>query len=144
MSDFVSAGRILIIPRGDWDNQEEYKMLDLVRHGRTIYLAKKTSTNIEPGTDNNEEYWFKFYEPSGDLDDKANGRGISFLIEDGVPYMEYTVSARQIVYENGVPIEMANEADMNAALANIYDGNTANDAPPEATMDAILAEIFNS
>ena len=52
----ANAGRILIIPRGDYDNEFPYEMLDLVYHNGTSWLAKKTVVGIEP-SEENEEYW---------------------------------------------------------------------------------------
>ena len=54
----ASAGRILILPKGDYDSTKEYEMLDLVFHGGTSWLAKKSSVGVEP-SDANAEYWFK-------------------------------------------------------------------------------------
>lgn len=53
----ATAGRILIIPRGDWIESETYEMLDLVNHGGTSWLAKKHSIGIAPSTDTSD-YWF--------------------------------------------------------------------------------------
>jgi hypothetical protein len=44
----ANAGRILIIPKGEWNADETYEMLDLVKHNGTSWLAKKTSVGIEP------------------------------------------------------------------------------------------------
>ena len=52
----ASAGRILIIPRGDYDANSTYDNLDLVKYKGTSWLAKKTVTGIEPSTENSE-YW---------------------------------------------------------------------------------------
>ena len=54
----ASAGRVLILPKGDYDSTKEYEMLDLVFHGGTSWLAKKSSVGVEP-SDANNEYWFK-------------------------------------------------------------------------------------
>ena len=55
----ASAGRILIIPKGEWNAETEYEMLDLVYHNGTSWLAKKDVVGIEP-SDANKEYWHKF------------------------------------------------------------------------------------
>lgn len=52
----VNAGRVLIIPKGAWDNQTEYAMLDAVRYNGSMYIAKQASTGIIP--DSNPTYWF--------------------------------------------------------------------------------------
>lgn len=57
----TTAGRILIIPKGDYDSTITYEMLDLVKHNGTSWLAKKESTGIEP-TIENAEYWQNMFE----------------------------------------------------------------------------------
>lgn len=52
----ASAGRILIMPKGNYNAETEYQMLDLVISGGTSWLAKKPSVGIEPSKAN-EEYW---------------------------------------------------------------------------------------
>ena len=57
----ASAGRILIIPKGDYDANSTYDNLDLVNHNGMSWLAKKTTKGIEP-TEENTEYWQKMFE----------------------------------------------------------------------------------
>lgn len=52
----ASAGRILIMPKGNYDSSITYEMLDLVKHNGTSWLARKTAVGIEPSVDN-AEYW---------------------------------------------------------------------------------------
>ena len=52
----ASAGRILIMPKGNWSAETEYEMLDLVYHNGTSWLAKTISKGIEP-SEANGEYW---------------------------------------------------------------------------------------
>ena len=55
----ASAGRILIMPKGDYDSSVTYEKLDLVHYNGTAWLARKTVLGIEP-SDANSQYWFKF------------------------------------------------------------------------------------
>ena len=55
----ASAGRILIMPKGDYDPSVTYETLDLVHYNSTAWLAKKVVVGVEP-SDANSEYWFKF------------------------------------------------------------------------------------
>lgn len=55
----ASAGKVLIIPKGNWDETAAYEMLDLVYYGGTSWIAKKSSTGIAPG---HEEYWQKMFD----------------------------------------------------------------------------------
>lgn len=57
----ASAGRILIIPKGNYNAETEYEMLDLVSNSGASWLAKKVVKGIEP-SDANAEYWFKMCE----------------------------------------------------------------------------------
>lgn len=52
----ASAGRILIMPKGNWSAETEYEMLDLVYHNGTSWLAKKDVVGVEP-SEANSEYW---------------------------------------------------------------------------------------
>ncbi len=56
-----SAGRILIMPKGNWNAETEYEMLDLVYHNGRSWLAKKNVMGIEP-SDANSEHWMKMCE----------------------------------------------------------------------------------
>jgi hypothetical protein len=55
------AGRILLIPRGDFDANTEYHMLDFVHYNRNSYVAKKTTTGNLP---TNTEY----FQPMTDIE----------------------------------------------------------------------------
>lgn len=52
----ANAGRILILPKGDYDASATYEMLDLVFYNGTSWIAKKTVAGIEPNRTNGE-YW---------------------------------------------------------------------------------------
>ena len=74
----ASAGRILIMPKGNYDSSATYEKLDMVRYNGTSWLAKKTSVGIEP-SDANSEYWHDLFgKPlnsiSGEL--TVNGAGV--------------------------------------------------------------------
>ena len=51
------AGRVAIVPKGDWSADATYKRLDAVTYNNTLYFAKK---NVPAGTEtSNTEYWSK-------------------------------------------------------------------------------------
>lgn len=51
------AGRVAIVPKGEWSANATYKRLDAVTHNNTLYFAKK---NVPAGTaTTNTEYWSK-------------------------------------------------------------------------------------
>lgn len=52
----ASAGRVLLISKGDWNAQATYTGLDWVRHNGAAWVCKNTCTNVEP-TENNTANW---------------------------------------------------------------------------------------
>ncbi len=69
----TTAGRILIIPKGDYDSTVTYEGLDLVRHNGTSWLAKKESTGIEP-TIENAEYWQNMFDAEAFVDARIEAK----------------------------------------------------------------------
>ena len=83
----ASAGRILIMPKDDYNAETTYEMLDLVKHNGTSWLAKKTVIGIEP-SDDNSEYWFKMCE-AVDLSEYVKRSEIDSIVEAKIKeYME--------------------------------------------------------
>ena len=70
----ASAGRILIMPKGNYDSSATYEMLDLVSYNGASWLAKKTVVGIEPSAANSE-YWHNMldFDPSDFESRKSNG-----------------------------------------------------------------------
>ncbi|MBR4406085.1 MAG: hypothetical protein IKT30_06895 [Bacteroidaceae bacterium] len=56
----VNAGRILIMPRGEWDALTSYNMLDLVTESGVAYLSKQTNVGQDPALDTSMTYWQPF------------------------------------------------------------------------------------
>ena len=55
----TSAGRILIIPKGNYNAESTYEMLDLVYHNGASWIARtNVASGIEP-SDANKDYWQK-------------------------------------------------------------------------------------
>lgn len=53
----VNAGRVAIVPQGEWSADATYKRLDAVTYNNTLYFAKK---DVPAGTvTSNTEYWSK-------------------------------------------------------------------------------------
>lgn len=52
----TTAGRILIIPKGDYDSTVTYEMLDLVRHNNASWISKKENKGVEP-SESNSDTW---------------------------------------------------------------------------------------
>ena len=56
----ASAGRILIMPKGAYNPNTTYEMLDMVSYNGTTWLAKKTVTGIAP-SDGSNEFWHNMF-----------------------------------------------------------------------------------
>ena len=69
----TSAGRILIMPKGDYDSSVTYEMLDLVKHNGSSWLAKKEVTGIEP-TVENSEYWQNMFDAEAFVDARIEAK----------------------------------------------------------------------
>ena len=53
----TSAGRVLILPKGEYSASTTYNMLDMVRHEGGSFVCKQTSTGNAPDPDGDTEYW---------------------------------------------------------------------------------------
>ena len=53
------AGRILLMPKGDYSASATHEMLDLVNHNDASWVCKKECTGQEP-SDSNTEFWQRF------------------------------------------------------------------------------------
>ena len=48
------AGRVAIVPKGEWDSSISYEKLDVVSYNNALYMAKKPSVGQVPA---DGEYW---------------------------------------------------------------------------------------
>lgn len=70
----TTAGKILIIPKGDYNSTKIYEMLDLVKYDGTSWLAKKdVPAGIEP-TETNSEYWQNMFEAEAFVDSRIEAK----------------------------------------------------------------------
>lgn len=51
------AGRVAIVPGGDYIRGKEYKRLDTVRYEGGVYLAKKNNVNEDPVVGEDTDFW---------------------------------------------------------------------------------------
>lgn len=70
----VNAGRILIIPKGEYNALTTYEMLDLVTYNKVAYIARKASVGVNPETDTQLVYWQPF----------GSAASIATLLEPGL------------------------------------------------------------
>ena len=114
----ASAGRILILPKGNYDPTVTYEMLDLVFDGGASWLAKKTVVGIKP-TDESFEYWMKMCE-SMDLTEviqriaALEAQMLGTISLDDIDLSEYATKGEVATVRNSV--------DTLSGLVNTLDG----------------------
>lgn len=113
----ASAGRVLIIPKGAWDANTEFEMLDLVTHNEKAWIARYTNTGEEPSE--GSECWQSVValpiannlttETEGFLLDATQGNVLRLKIAElNAAYIGMTneiLASRELVAENNILIE---------------------------------------
>lgn len=107
----VNAGRILIIPQGEWSNLTNYEQLDLVTRGDIAYLARRASVGVDPSTDTQMTYW----QPFGSAAKIATTEVAGLVMPDGTTI---TVDAAGLIKAN-VGIEDITDV----VITNVADGS---------------------
>lgn len=106
----ATAGRILIIPKGRYNEETQYDMLDMVSHGGKGWICKKTCIGITP---DEGEYWAECIDVSGDFN------GIDSKIDEvdaKVTEVEAKVTDEAVTRENGIA-EVNDKVDVATNIA---------------------------
>lgn len=121
----VNAGRILIIPKGDWDSLTTYDMLDLVAYNGVAYIARKTNVGQNPSTDASMTYWQPFGTASAIATTTSAGLVMpdgDTISVDGTGLINVNIDNNTIVYDS---VNGYLKAVVSSALANLTDVNIA-------------------
>lgn len=105
------AGRVLILPKGDYDASVTYEFLDLVNHNSSSWLAKKASQGVEP-SDANAGFWQKF-------GSSVTPDGVTIVIDENGVISAVGGTAEKVTYENE---SVADVTNVKEALDGIFDG----------------------
>ena len=62
----ASAGRVLLMPKGVYNAETTYTMLDMVRYGKSTFVCKQTTTGNTPDPNGDTAYW-QLIATSGDV-----------------------------------------------------------------------------
>lgn len=89
----ATAGRILIIPKGKYNEETQYELLDLVSHGGKGWICKKPCIGIEPA---DGEYWAECL----DVSEELNGHTHSSICE-GEYVAEIDAKGNFSIYKKG-------------------------------------------
>lgn len=121
----VNAGRILIMPKGDWSALTTYDMLDLVAYNGVAYLARQTSIGQNPSTDISMTYWQPFGSASSIATTTSPGLvmpdGETIEI-DGTGLINVNIDNNTLVYDS---VNGYLKAAVSSALSNLTDVNIA-------------------
>ncbi len=121
----VNAGRILIIPKGDWDSLTTYDMLDLVAYNGVAYIARQTNVGQNPSSDVSMTYWQPFGTASAIATTTSAGLvmpdGDTILV-DSTGLINVNIDNNTIVYDS---VNGYLKAVVSSALANLTDVNIA-------------------
>ena len=116
----ADAGKILIMPKGIYDANTSYEVLDLVSHNDIAWLSKKDVKGIEP-SEANSEYWFKMVSLQTDADTldglHANEVGTSGA-RNLIPYPYYYKAQTN----NGITWTINEDTSVSANGANTASG----------------------
>ena len=119
----VNAGRILIMPKGDWNPGTTYDMLDLVARNGVAYLARQTNIGQDPALDTAMTYWQPFGSASAIATTSSPGLvmpdGDTITI-DGSGLIEVNIDNNTIVYDS---VNGYLKAAVSSALAQLTDVN---------------------
>lgn len=119
MSDVMeSAGRILPMPKLDYDASKTFYMLDIVNHNGATWICRKECTGQEP-SDTNTEYWQRF---GGDNAKTLDGHGAEYFVERTKETLSTSILEKALTLDNGMH---------NFVLAGY--GNYLGDDLPSAT-----------
>ena len=123
----ATAGRILIIPKGRYNEETQYSMLDMVSYGGKGWICKKTCIGIAP---EEGEYWAECL----DVSEELNG------IDSKIDEVEAMVTEETANRENDIA-ELNNKVDV---ATNISKGrNQAHVFNTTAEMEAWIADSAN-
>ena len=121
----VNAGRILIMPQGDWNALTTYDMLDLVAYNGVAYLARQTSIGQNPSTDTSMTYWQPFGSASSIATTTSPGLvmpdGETIEI-DGTGLINVNIDNNTLVYDS---VNGYLKAVVSSALSDLTDVNIA-------------------
>ena len=113
----ASAGRVLLIPKGDWNANTTYTGLDWVRHNGAAWVCKNTCTGIEPTLENADNWQMMARDGDGVTADTAMSDTSTNAVQNKV--------IKSYVDNNAI-FTYSTKAEYDTAVANneIPDGAT--------------------
>ena len=155
----ADVGKILILPRGDYDVSATYNILDVVRYNYKLWMARKSNlTGVTPtaGAD-----WMLLVEDGGgattlgsltdvDVNSATDGQYLKY-VDDGVNPAEWIADDAAAALSELTDVDLTTPPTTNQLLkyngtkwtaASGGSGHTMNPAPsPSVTEDAVVTAI---
>ena len=107
------AGKVSIVPRGEWQSTEVYTRLDLVTFNRNAYLSLKESTGIQP---TNTEYWMLLIENVSNTEIEELQTQIDDIVEDIADIIDGTTPVAKSTHsetsDNATTSTKSNDSDL--------------------------------
>ena len=135
----ANAGRILILPKGEYNANSTYTMLDLVTYNGASWLAKKTATGITP-SDSNSSYWQKLIDVAGKQDTikgaattitDENLTKLRALVSDANGKVWVSeVTSTELEYLKGITSNIQTQLNGKSASGHTHDASTLNGTLP--------------
>lgn len=133
------AGKVSIVPRGEWQSTEVYTRLDLVTFNRNAYLSLKNSTGIQP---TNTEYWMLLIENVSNTEIEELQTQIDDIVEDISDIISGTTPVGNSSNLNNQPPSYYATAQR---VEDIVDGTTpVSKAKDSQKLNGLTAEEFVS
>ena len=129
-------GTIMMIPSGDWNSVTEYKILNIVRHNDTVYVAKKDNVNTAV-TDT--ATWFamgKFGADGNDGDDGADGKSLVVLSNGNIGFWDDTA---QDYVDSGITASAT--VDLQNATVTFTEAQAVSNIESGETVPTIFGKI---
>ncbi len=133
----TNLGRVLILPKGEYNSEVTYYMLDLVLHNGTSWLCKKSVKGIEP-SEANKDYWQILIDVNDAVDLRIDNRIESFF-GSGDSLLPLTLPSLSL-YNTDKP-EARGTLDVNSEGALLFGGNTIFHTH---NFENLLSEYLNS
>lgn len=128
----ISAGRVLIVPRGEWNAETTYHMLDLVTCKGRAYLAKRTVVGIDPSNEASDSvYWHNLIDVNQMVEDEV-GKAVADEIEKVIAEWDTQLTnLQETTRDHSEQLESINN-EVDAHAENIESLQNESDAHSES------------
>lgn len=114
----ILAGRVALVPQGEWNRQKEYKRLDVVWYNNNSYICCKDNVGNTPGANNG--YW-QLLAKSGDIPFPTIQLEIGFCTDTTFDTEHIKLHNYQYYIDNGYKLTVFRKGRYKIEDANRYD-----------------------